>query len=123
MRKGEDDRRDRKVIEHRIKEGVKFFSSVWLETPLARDFVERLLHLDPSQRLTADEALQHKWITIGKETIENHELPEALITISSISSRRRAINVLRNTVMFCLKLKSKMRKRRANQNTMIASVS
>ena len=123
MRKGEDDRRDRKVIEHRINEGVKFFSSVWLESPLARDFVEHLLHLDPSQRLTADEALQHNWITIGRETIENHELPEALITISSISSRRRAINVLRNTVMFCLKLKSKMRKQRTNQNTMIISES
>ena len=116
MRPGEDDRRDRTTIEGRIREGVKFTSPVWLETPLARDFVEHLLHPDASQRLTADEALQHEWITIGRETIENHELPEALITISSISSRRRAINVLRNTVMFCLKLKSKMRKRRINQN-------
>ena len=116
MRHGEDDNRSKKIIENRIRQGVEFISPVWSEAPLARDFVEHLLHLDPLQRFTVDQALQHEWITTGSDTLETHELPDALITINSISSRRRAINVLKNTVMFCLKLKSRVRERRANQN-------
>jgi calcium/calmodulin-dependent protein kinase I len=29
----------------------------------AKDFIRRLLMIDPGQRLTAKEALKHKWVT------------------------------------------------------------
>ena len=40
-----------------------FEDDCWLRaSPLAQDFIERLLRRDPSQRLTAEEALRHPWL-------------------------------------------------------------
>lgn len=37
---------------------------------MARDLLSRMLQIDPSQRVTADEALQHPYVTIWYDPAE-----------------------------------------------------
>ena len=54
---------DQKIIES-VKEGKYTFDmEEWnLITEDAKDMVSKLLEYDPSKRITAQEALKHKWI-------------------------------------------------------------
>lgn len=45
--------------------------------PSAKDFILALIKADPSQRLTAEEALQHKWMTDHQPSKE-HDLSGGL---------------------------------------------
>ncbi len=35
---------------------------------IAKDFIRKLLVVNPSQRMTCDQALQHKWLTSATNT-------------------------------------------------------
>lgn len=44
----------------------------------AKDVVRKLLVVDPTKRMTVDEALQHPWLQVGE--LQVHHPPGALIT-------------------------------------------
>ncbi|CAI5715862.1 unnamed protein product [Hyaloperonospora brassicae] len=59
------------VVEHRIEaEPITFAFSAWNNvSPDAKDLVSKLLVKDPAMRLTADQMLQHPWMTAATEAI------------------------------------------------------
>lgn len=45
------------------KAKVTFDDEKWKQiSPLAMDFIQRILEVDPAKRMSASEALQHKWL-------------------------------------------------------------
>lgn len=66
--------------ERRMNENIKrgdldFPADYWSHvSPEAIDFIKCLLCLDPNKRLTAGQALQHKWCTASPELLEKHNL-------------------------------------------------
>ena len=42
----------------------------------AKDFIERLLTVDPKKRITAQEALQHPWLGLSAEELEREVAEE-----------------------------------------------
>jgi len=114
MHNNESESRDRRSIEQRILDPTyPYFNrrEIWNSAHSARNFVEKCLHRDPTMRLTANEALQHPWIT-GAMVEPNIELTDAVIGIRSLSERRRAINILKHKVIFLTRLNILMRRRR-----------
>lgn len=94
-----------------LNEPVQFNNPVWDVAPTAKSFVQSLLQKDPNKRLCAQGALQHQWIT--QPIIEpDIELIDAIISIRSISQRRKAINVLKHKLLFLSKINIMMSKRR-----------
>ncbi|CAL1164970.1 unnamed protein product [Cladocopium goreaui] len=66
----------------------------WLSaSPSAKDFVEKLLSVNPSHRLSADEALGHAWIAkreVVAKSYVNKDIVDALCSFSESSAFRRA---------------------------------
>jgi serine/threonine-protein kinase Chk2 len=62
-----------------IEKGIYHFPpSIWKDiSPLAQDLVRRLLIVDPSQRLTATETLQHPWLQNETSSIPKIVLDKA----------------------------------------------
>ena len=61
-----DERGDQKMFQKILKCDYTFMSPWWDEiSENAKDFVQKLIVLDPKKRLTAKEALKHDWV-IGK---------------------------------------------------------
>jgi len=53
---------------------VDMSSSAWTDvTDLAKDLLSKMLHIDPHQRLTAKQVLEHEWVK-NKSTIPEHKL-------------------------------------------------
>jgi calcium-dependent protein kinase len=71
----------------------KFFNFFFLEPEWddvsedAKDLVKRLLAYDPEKRITASDALQHKWIKT-MATAEKIEKAVALKTLANLKSFR-----------------------------------
>ena len=57
--KGKNDVAIHKAI---ITNDYDFDENIWSEMPHARDFVESLLKVRPSKRLTPEQALKHEWL-------------------------------------------------------------
>jgi len=64
-------------------------------SPEAKDFVSRLLVVDPRDRLTAEAALRHRWITTTD--LSDAHLSRSVGKLRSFHSKRRA-SMLRNAV-------------------------
>ena len=66
----------RKQLERgQIEFHEKYWSSV---SPEAIDFVRRCLTLDPEQRITAEEALEHAWFKVCLERDDSHDVSAGL---------------------------------------------
>lgn len=64
-----DERGDTHIFRKIIKGDFEFHSPWWDDVSEdAKDFVSKLLKLDPVLRLTATQALNHKWLTTSEET-------------------------------------------------------
>ncbi|KAI8379358.1 kinase-like domain-containing protein, partial [Radiomyces spectabilis] len=76
----------------------EFDDAYWSEiSPAAKNLVDRLLTYNPSQRITAEEALQHRWIrnATGKETRPTMNLaPHVRRGLSSQQSIRSVMTTL-----------------------------
>lgn len=70
-------------ILQRIEDGnIQLIGGTWDSvTDLAKDLVKRMLHVDPSQRLSAAQVLKHPWIR-GR-----HSLPDKKIQVMDTASR------------------------------------
>lgn len=62
-------------------------------TPFAKEFIDRLLIVDPDQRMTSDEALNHQWLTnanaAGSKNL-HRTISQNLIHRQSIRSSKSA---------------------------------
>ena len=55
----------------------------------AKDFVEKLLHYDPRQRLSANLALQHNWIKLYDQSDKDIEITcQALVALSKFNTQQ-----------------------------------
>lgn len=57
-------------------------------SPEARDLVSRLLEVDPTQRLTIEEALRHPWISQKARASKTH-LHETVEEMRRFNARRK----------------------------------
>lgn len=54
-----------------------------------KEFISQLLTLDPSSRMTADEALVHPWIAEDGALLENHDLHQNLTRLKSFNASNK----------------------------------
>lgn len=77
-------------------------------SPEARDLVSRLLEVDPTQRLTIEEALRHPWISQKARASKTH-LHETVEEMRRFNARRKLKVILFRilcTIFFYLSLKN-----------------
>ena len=55
----------------------------------AKDLVHRLLALNPKERITIDEALQHPWIADRERFALKNHLPETIEEIRKFNTKRK----------------------------------
>ena len=55
----------------------------------AKDLIDKLMTLDPKKRLTASQALKHKWITASDEVLANQDLGVNLTSLQKFTARRK----------------------------------
>ena len=56
-----------------LSASISFDTPLWRATsPEAKDLISRLVVVDPSQRLTVEQALQHPWIVNASLTHTHH---------------------------------------------------
>merc|ERR1711924_80749 len=75
-----------------IKRGSFSFPSPYWDnvSPEAKDFVGKMLTVDPRSRPSADQLLKHKYITGVKESdLEEHDLHGAAVEMKKLKARRR----------------------------------
>ncbi|RKP39727.1 kinase-like domain-containing protein [Dimargaris cristalligena] len=60
----------------------------------AKEFIRALLHPDPQQRLTADQALHHHWLE-GHTALDNDLLPDVIEQSKARRTFQRAVHKLR----------------------------
>lgn len=64
-----------KLMQSILRAEYEFHPDCWEEVSEdAKDFIRSLLTLDPRQRLTADQALAHKWLMMDGEELTKHGL-------------------------------------------------
>ncbi|UZJ57429.1 hypothetical protein CBS101457_006749 [Exobasidium rhododendri] len=64
----------------------------------ARDFVNKLLTIDPSSRMTANQALQHKWLTTNAAEVGGEQrdlLPDIKQAFNAKRTFKKAVNGIR----------------------------
>lgn len=88
------------VMFRQIRRGTyEFFSPTWdAVSDQAKDFVRRLLTVDPAHRMTWEDALKHEWLS-GQ--VPDVELAEAREELKRFNARRRwktGITTVRTTV-------------------------
>ena len=79
-----------------------FKHSVWKEiSPEAKDLITKLLDLNPNSRLSAKEALEHKWFTMteNKRNLHNTISDESLMTVIKNISEFRAEQKLQQATL------------------------
>lgn len=83
-----NDRNDQVVIEKIKKGDYDFPKEEWSSVSSeAKDFVQKLLTLDPEKRLSATEALKHPWIMKRRKT-ENLDNPQSEKALSNLRTFR-----------------------------------
>lgn len=55
----------------------------------AKEFIEKLLTVDPDQRLTADEALSHAWLTASETELRGKDLSGSLQELKKFNAKRK----------------------------------
>lgn len=69
----------RRLFEKIVTGQCNFSSSQWLNvSPAAKDLISRMLKVDQRERITAAEALTHKWISDRENFASTIHLPETV---------------------------------------------
>lgn len=80
-------------------EGCPEDERVWCDVSHdAKDFVRRALVVEPSKRITADEALQHPWILASAADLAGRKLAGAVSRLRRFNARRRLSAVLKSVL-------------------------
>ncbi|CAM9580133.1 unnamed protein product, partial [Discosporangium mesarthrocarpum] len=75
----------------KIKKGVYLFHpEFWSDiSPEAKDLIKRMLTVEPSKRISADEALEHPYLKVKDSTLEEHNMEENLKRLKIFNARRK----------------------------------
>jgi serine/threonine protein kinase len=77
------------MIKHYLAQ-VPMSSPVWAGiSESAKNLVTRLLTVDPQERITVTEALQHPWIADRKRVCNSKNLNQTITNLSKFNARRR----------------------------------
>eukprot|EP00968_Pinguiococcus_pyrenoidosus_P017557 scaffold1748_cov258-Pinguiococcus_pyrenoidosus.AAC.9 len=76
----------RKVLSAEYEFHPDYFGHVSDE---AKDFVSKLLVIDPEERLTAEQALQHPWLIQEKSVLTRRGLDKSIAVIKLFNARRK----------------------------------
>jgi len=69
---------DAQIVERILKADYKFDPAYWSEiSPAAKHVVQSLIHMDPMQRLTCKQLLQHPWV--AGTNVSNSPLPSTAL--------------------------------------------
>jgi len=67
-------------------------------SPEAKDFINHLLHIDPAQRLTARNALDHPWLTPSVDAPQRDLLPNVRKNFNARRTFKKAVDMVRFSV-------------------------
>jgi calcium/calmodulin-dependent protein kinase (CaM kinase) II/calcium/calmodulin-dependent protein kinase I len=85
------DERNQNVLFKRIREGdYEFHPEHW--GPVsddAKDFIKRLLNVNPRKRMTAIQALNHKWMTTSGDLLADKDLGNSLFELKRFNAKRK----------------------------------
>lgn len=75
----------------KIKRGeFKFHSPMWDNvSPEAKDLIKKLLVVDPSQRLTAADALKHAWVLTNDDVLQKRDLTNTVEEMKRFNAKRK----------------------------------
>lgn len=74
-----DDENRTRLYRHIMKVDYSYSGEHWKDvSQLAKDFIDRLLTVDPSQRLTSSQALRHPWIVTNAATSSQKNLHRSI---------------------------------------------
>jgi len=81
--------RDAAELEHRVKTGqFRFHSQFWNSvSQKAKDFVTRMLKVNPVKRSSARELLTHPWIKAPAHVLEAHSIPNSLAQLKKFNAK------------------------------------
>ncbi len=65
----------------------------------AKDFIRKMLTLDPEKRLTAKEALQHAWVTEDDDRLASNDLKSNLQQLKLFHARRKFKSTIRTVLL------------------------
>lgn len=76
---------------HSICQGKLYMDSPLWETISdgAKDLVRRMLHIDPNQRITIQEVLNHRWLRDRDKVVSKMHLGETIEEMKKLNARRR----------------------------------
>eukprot|EP01036_Dinobryon_divergens_P029898 gene29899-39068_t len=96
----------------KIKRGYfEFHADYWRDVSgEAKDLISRLLVVDPSRRLTADQALQHPWMLRDTRELEKLNLDTSLTHLRKHLARRKFKGAVNAVITIC-KMKNLLRGR------------
>jgi calcium/calmodulin-dependent protein kinase I len=96
---------DQTTLFHKIVKGVyEFHEEYWTTiSDDAKDFIRCLLTLDPRKRLTASQALEHKWMTASDHILAEQDLGVNLTELKKFNAKRKWRAAVK-TVVFSHKL-------------------
>jgi calcium/calmodulin-dependent protein kinase I len=98
---------DQRTLFHKIvKADYEFHEEYWTTiSDDAKDLIRSLLTLDPRKRLTASQALEHKWIRASDHVLAEQDLGVNLTELKKFNAKRKWRAAVK-TVVFSHKLKS-----------------
>eukprot|EP01084_Bolivina_argentea_P215596 366045_1 len=92
---------NKSILYKKIKRGrFTFHRKYWVNvSDDAKDLIRKLLQLNPEQRLTAKEALQHSWLIEEDDRLANNDLKSNLTQLRLFNARRKFKSTIRTVIL------------------------
>ncbi|CAN0189555.1 unnamed protein product [Ascophyllum nodosum] len=108
------------LLIHRLFQKIKrgkfaFHEQYW--DPIsaeAKNLIARMLKVDPEERITAEDALQHSWVTTDDDELEESELGESLQRMRVFNARTKFKSAI-NSIILAMRLQQFLTSRDINE--------
>eukprot|EP01041_Mallomonas_annulata_P009785 gene9785-20351_t len=85
-----DDDNESKLFKKIKRAEYEFHPDFWRGVSKeAKDLIKKLLVVTPSHRLTAEQAMQHPWLSANAKELEKHNLESNLATLKKYAAQRK----------------------------------
>lgn len=94
---------NQKVLFRKIKRGdYEFHTEYWGQTSQdVQNFIRSLLTVDPRQRLTATQALEHPWVMTDDDLLKTQDLGSNLEKLKRFNAIRKVRQAILTVCTFC----------------------